>query len=470
MRGQTRWDARPFLTPYDDAGKVYITRLAPGETGAALSWTSVPGCTEYTVSVSPRETDARREIRVRGTGTFVPGLAPDTEYRVSVRPAGERGSAGPERLFRTGKVPGTVIQYLHPDDRRYAFSGHALCSPCLVKLPSGALLASMDVYGGRAPQCLTMLFRSDDRGESWQYVCDLYPCFWGKLFVHRGRLYMLALSTEFGDVLIGASDDEGRSWCAPVRLFPGSSTVGRGWQQSPMPELVFGGRILFSMEYAGRGVPYGACILSAPEDADLLDPAVWRMTQPFVPLQDIAGLPGAETECFIEGNLYVSPEGRAECLLRHDGKGFDPMCAKAARLLVDPNDPEAAERFGGFADLPCGAENKFMLRQDPQTGLYIVIGNRPVSPRPGKQRTVLAMYASRDARSWRFAADILGDPDADPERTGFQYPSFLIDGEDILLQVRTAVNGARNFHDANYSTFHILRDFRRTIAKETGLL
>ena len=43
---------------------------------------------------------------------------------------------------------------------------------------------------------------------------------------------------------------------------------------------------------------------------------------------------------------------------------------------------------------------------------------------------------------------------------GFQYPSFVFDGDDILLQVRTATNGSHNFHDGNYSVFHVIPRFR----------
>lgn len=31
----------------------------------------------------------------------------------------------------------------------------------------------------------------------------------GQMFVHRGQLYMLATSTEHGDLMISATDDEG---------------------------------------------------------------------------------------------------------------------------------------------------------------------------------------------------------------------------------------------------------------------
>jgi len=46
------------------------------------------------------------------------------------------------------------------------------------------------------------------------------------------------------------------------------------------------------------------------------------------------------------------------------------------------------------------------------------------------------------------------------EEVGFQYVNFLIEGNDLLYLSRTAFNQAANFHDANYSVFSRLKDFR----------
>ena len=37
---------------------------------------------------------------------------------------------------------------------------------------------------------------------------------------------------------------------------------------------------------------------------------------------------------------------------------------------------------------------------------------------------------------------------------------FEFDNEDIIYLCRTAINGAHNFHDSNYSTFHRIKNFR----------
>ena len=75
-------------------------------------------------------------------------------------------------------------------------------------------------------------------------------------------------------------------------------------------------------------------------------------------------------------------------------------------------------------------------------------------------RNVLSLMASPDGIHWRLVKHLLDYRNEDAREVGLQYPSWFIDGDDILLQVRTALNGAANFHDANYSTFHRIRNYR----------
>ena len=44
---------------------------------------------------------------------------------------------------------------------------------------------------------------------------------------------------------------------------------------------------------------------------------------------------------------------------------------------------------------------------------------------------------------------IIDKRDEDPNFVGFQYVSFIIDGDDILFLSRTAYNSPHNFHDSN---------------------
>ncbi|MBE6598404.1 MAG: hypothetical protein E7638_03055 [Ruminococcaceae bacterium] len=463
MQGKIHWDERPYRGLLGDHSRVSITRLAPGETTLTLEWLDPKNEGEYILEWRAWYTNedwCRRDVK--GYEAEITGLTPYRDYEVRVtRMDGEKGES---RYFKPAPVCGTVINYLHPQDERYDFSGRALCSPSLIKLPSGKLLASMDVYKGGGPNNLSLLFKSCDRGETWHYICDLYPLFWGKLFLHGGRLYMIGCSAEFGDMVIGASDDEGETWTAPVHLFAGACTVGgNGYEQSPMPVLTHNGRIYVSAEYAGRELGRLPCMLSAAEDSDLLDPANWHATKPYEADADLLGMPGVRMECLIEGNPFITPDGDLCVMYRVDADGTGLLDGRSVVLKVDTENPDGELTLHKIISMPVGYRSKFMLRYDEVSGYYIAIGNLPTSNERYQQRNIITLLCSKDSENWTVLDPIIDGGREQIFEVGYQYPSFLFDGEDILLQVRTAVNGAHNFHDANYATFHVIPDFRKLL-------
>ena len=78
-------------------------------------------------------------------------------------------------------------------------------------------------------------------------------------------------------------------------------------------------------------------------------------------------------------------------------------------------------------------------------------------------RNWLALIASRDLEHWVHVKDIFDCRDLPEKDVGFQYIAYLIEGDDILFLSRTAFNHAANFHDANYSVFSRIRDFRKML-------
>ena len=68
---------------------------------------------------------------------------------------------------------------------------------------------------------------------------------------------------------------------------------------------------------------------------------------------------------------------------------------------------------------------------------------------------------SKELKEWQVVTDIMDYRGVDDEHIGFQYVDFEIEGEDILFLCRTAFNGAHNYHDANYQTFHRIKSFRK---------
>jgi hypothetical protein len=331
-----------------------------------------------------------------------------------------------------------------------------------VRVPSGALVAGMDVFEGGGPQNLTLLFRSEDNGKTWRYLCDLFPAYWGALFLHRGALYLLGTSTENGHVLIGASYDEGRTWTKPSLLFPGGDARSCGFQRQPMPIITHKGKIITSIDYGAWSSPtkYGAATLFAPEDTDLLDARSWTVSDITHYDPSWPGAPAGGGVTLLEGSVYEAADGRLVNLLRMQMHQCAPGYGKACLLELDPDHLEAAPRFLKIIGMPTGANSRTHVLRDPVGGKYWAIGNLVTDPETPRMRSVMALSVSGDGYGWRAAKILLDYSHLDPARVGFQYTSFLFDGEDILYLSRTAFNGAHNFHDANCQTFGRVKGFR----------
>lgn len=452
-----RWDARPYARLDDEARKSapFICRVVPGAGKIEIDWIDDGYAGAHDVFYRPRGADdwlpGARKMQ---------GLADDTDFEFVVARAD--GSAKSDvRLARTGAVPGVVVNYLHPEDEIYASSGRALCSPSILKLPSGRILASMDVYAPGGPQNLTIFFASDDGGETWKYLCELMPCYWGSLFWHSGALYMLATSSEYGDLLIGRSRDEGATWEPPVRLFPGGGMADAGLHKAPMPVIRHAGRLWSGIDYGSwkRG-GHSNALLSADENANLLRPESWVLT-PFLKYDPAwHGASVGKAMGAIEGNAVPAPDGGILNVLRYNCGGAVPSHDRALVLRGDVRDPEARLTFERFLDMPGGSNSKFQLRRDPVSGAFFALVSEIVDPQRPAARNVLSLISTPDLECWRVCARLVDRRESDPSRVGFQYPDFDFDGDDLICLSRTADHGARNFHDANFITFHRVRDFR----------
>jgi len=460
MKGITGWQYRPFLPP-DRAGekeKPYICRLAPFETGIEVEVLE-PGA-----SLHIREKGAQapwRVVQTQDCTAVVGGLLPDHEYELFAQDAD--GAQGRLRYARTGFYPDRIINYLHPQDDNYAFSGRYLCSPTLARVPSGALIAGMDVFEGGGPQDLMLLFRSEDNGGTWRYLCDLFPAYWGALFVHRGVLYNLCTHTENGHVLIGASADEGSTWTKPVLLFAGGNGPRScGFQRQPMPIIAHGGKLITSIDCGAWSSPtkYGTATLSAREDADLLDPASWTISDITYYNKGWPDSPAGGSITLLEGSIYAAGDGRLVNLLRMEMHQCEPSYGKACLLELNPDDLEAAPQFLRIIDMPTGANSRTHILRDPAGGKYWGIGNLVTNPDTPRMRSVLALTVSEEGYNWRVAKILLDYSERNPAEVGFQYTSFIFDGDDILYLSRTSFNGAHNFHDANCQTFGVVKGFR----------
>ena len=460
MKGTSTWSYRPYRPLLTDVGDIYICRIAPQTDRIHFEWLSL-GDIRYDVYFRKRgEGDFIHWETTEKNESDIQGLSDQTEYEFFVS-SGEKKSR--IRLARCGASIGTVVNYLHPEDEAYAFSGRYLCSPSLVRHPDGFLLASMDLFAGNHPQNLTLIFRSDDEGKTWHYVSELMPCFWGKMFIHKGELYMLSCSTEYGDLLIGKSTDGGKTFSAPVTLLRGSNGKrgNTGVHKNPQNVVRFGGRIYETLEWgawANKEYCHAAMVMSCDENDDLMIPENWSFSEPrpFDRFEhSLAELPLHTMT--IEGTLTVDPAGKLLNIMRF-GK-----YQTALVYAVNTEDHDAPLTYSRTMAFPANY-SKFMIKYDEVSKKYYSVATRVYDPAHTSDRNLLSLLCSDDLTEWRIVCDLHDHRHEDREKVGFQYVDFEMEGDDLIYLCRTAINNANNFHDANYSTFHRIEKFRSLLS------
>ncbi len=463
MKYHKSWSYYPYRPPFIEVGDIYINRIAPNENSVHFEWNEIG----KTVEIFIRERGEAIWNKAADTHENyidVYNLKNETDYEFYVAAKELKSRI---RLFRTGKPVGIVVNYLHPDDKAYSFSGQYLCSPNLMRTPNGSLLASMDVYEHGAPQNLTLIYKSDDNGKSWKYQCELFPCFWGKTFVHRGEIYMISVSTEYGDLLIGKSTDEGRTWSEPVVLLRGSNGKKgfAGAHKAPMPFIEFNGRLWSALEWGAWGSSYHApMVMSISVDDDLLNSDNWSFSDPIFYNPNWPGLPKGPSTGTIEGSV-VEKDGELYNVMRYDMTKLERRWGLALSFKINVDNPEAPLAFHRAIEFPANA-SKFTIIRDEKTKRYYTLANYigdsnlEVKHGVGFGRSHLCLMYSTDLYQWKVASSVIDFRHEDPQFTGFQYVDWFIEGDDILFLCRTAMNNAHNFHDSNYSTFHVIKNFR----------
>lgn len=469
MKAASSWSYSPYTQYIKDGYGIYISRVAPFTDGVTFDYflldnadgNATDGVNAFEVHTRERGTEEWTTVKVSGFSATVKGLKTDTDYEFYVS-TGEIKSR--VRLVRPYTTPGPVINYLHPQDEAYGFSGHYLSSPSIIKTKKGTLVASMDVFGDKMPQNLTLIYRSEDNGDTWHYSCELMPCFWGELFEHRGDIYMLAVSAEYGDLLIGRSTDDGKSFCTPTPLVRGScSNYIPGPHKNATAVTEHDGRIWASIEY-GAWDEYGGhfyfTFASADANGDLLEPSNWLFSEPLKYSPEWKGAFPGRTRGALEGNAVVSPDGKLYNILRYETEKTDNHYGKIPVLEADTKNPEAPLKFSHFATLEAN-KSKFEIKRDALSGKYYTIADRIRNGDCTRHRNLLSLFVSDDLRTFRLVKDLIDYTNEDPLMVGVQYCSFVYDGDDILFVCRTAVGGAHSYHDSNYITFHKIKNFRQ---------
>ena len=166
--------------------------------------------------------------------------------------------------------------------------------------------------------------------------------------------------------------------------------------------------------------------------------------------------------------MVPAPCGELWNILRFNSA---PAVDKAAIINIhDEGRRISFDPATGFIHFP-GGMTKFTIRRCPKTGLYLTLSNNSTDPKYPNQRNVLCLNASEDLLHWRHVKTLLEDDlphswEDSIKYTGFQYVDWQFDGDDLIYIVRTAYDGAHNYHDANRVTFHRLESFRPLLSED----
>src|SRR5690606_26233143 len=263
-------------------------------------------------------------------------------------------------LLLAQQVPGQIVCYEPGASQRY------IGSPSLVILPNGDYVASHDFFGPQSTewqQATTRIYTSSDKGKVWRFLTEIHGAFWSSLFVHKGDLYLLGPDRHHGTVLIRKSTDGGLTWTKPTNRENGVILTGE-FHCAPMPVVEYNGRLWRPMETAHGpmlqgGKRYGAMVMSAPVDADLLNSKSWQASEPL--LYDSTYNHG-DFGGWLEGNFVVDRNQKMWNMLRVGNR--KALEEKAAMVGISPDgktlDFDPATGFIPFD----GGSKKFVIKYD----------------------------------------------------------------------------------------------------------
>lgn len=366
----------------------------------------------------------------------------------------------PTQSGNTPKVGGgTPVAFLPPERRAY------LGSPSIVVRGDGSYVVAHDVFGEDSTSSDTYLYLSNDGGDSWRQIAHAPDAFWSSLFMHRGSMYLLGASAQYGHLVVRRSDDGGETWTVPRGRDSGILRSDAPFHTAPVPLIEHDGRLWRTYEIntaADQGWGhFSAGVMSIPVSDDLLVADNWTLTPPTeVP----AELRAQGCPTWLEGNIVEDPEGKLVNILR--AHVLDRNRQFAVRLEVD-SAHETLRVPSESALLPMpGGGSKFTIRFDRQSGCYFSLVNTAMydaSPTLGLlARNTLTLARSHNLENWDVVTVVAHHPD--DRFHGFQYADWVIDGDDIVAAVRTAsdVDGvnAHSYHDSNLITFHRITRFR----------
>ena len=351
--------------------------------------------------------------------------------------------------------------------------------PGLVRMDDGALVAVIPIVPReewskerRVERSVVHVLRSLDGGRTWQELTTL-PYYSAAPWVDHGTLYLFAnkagTKSRNDDLLLLKSNDGGTTWSAPVTLF-----TGHYWNcHTGMVQR--DNMIYWAVDDLSLGKDRGPRLVAGDLSHDAMNPASWRISEP-------VKFPGAPDKLFNPKfanlpNQYLEPNVidvngnlRVLCAVKMKRPTVTNLCA-----VLDAGDDGANLdlKFAHYNSMP-GGNLKFCVLWDEVSMMFWATSNQTADgqgaydwasqaeqhgnfkPATFDRRTLMLHY-SVDGLNW-FTAGCVAQ--AAKLSQSFMYARPVIDGDDLAIICRSSIN-APNQHDADYATFHRVKNFRK---------
>lgn len=428
--------------------------------------------TRYLLRVFSRRSTGRLTFHhVRGVNRFLPLVV----FVLGLAASPAASAQSPVALAQDY----TVI--FHNPDPEYYVEG---CG--LVRLDDGTLLAAVPVVprmdwseARRVEHSLIHLVRSNDGGQTWKESSQL-PYYSAVPWTHRGALYLFAnkpgAKSRNDDLLLLKSGDGGTTWSEPVTLFKGH------YWNCHTGMVIKNDRLYWSVDDLSLGQKRGPRAVGGDLSQDPMNPAAWRISDP-VPFP---GVPEAFTNPkfaslpsqYLEPNVIaVGNQLRVLATVKPNRQATAGICAVLD--LVDDG-AKLNLSFLQYHPMP-GGHLKFNAFHDAPSGLFWATANLAVDDQRsaafwgkseddkrfwshgtgGNDRRFLMLLYSVDGLNW-FQAGCIAQ--AAKLSQSFMYAAPVVDGDDLAIIARSSVN-APNQHDADFATFHRVKNFRKLALK-----
>ena len=354
----------------------------------------------------------------------------------------------------------------------------------LLRLSEGVLLAVVPIVPRsewtqelRPTHSHLHVMRSEDHGRSWREVSQL-PYYSGRPWLHDGRLYLFAFTPgpkqRNDDLLLLCSDNGGRTWSKPVTLF-------RGHYWNCNTNLVVRDAKLYwsvdDLTY-GNGDKRTTRAICGDLSSGPMNSAAWRMSAPVpfpgVPRQLSDPKLDALGDRFLEPNVIeVAGRLRVVSSVKLNSQTTTNLCAL---YDLEDRDGKLDLKFVQYHPM-LGGHLDFSVVRDDVSNMFWACANLAVDSREsldfwkkarasgkyretstaGDDRRFLMLLYGLDGINW-FQAGCIAQ--AAMLSQSFMYAVPVVDGDDLAIVSRSSINAAHQ-HDADYCTFHRVKNFRR---------